>query len=47
MSDMAGNAARVAVECGGRCRDTNPTSDILFKNKDDDFRTTTVARPNG
>jgi len=22
MSDMAGNAARVAVECGGRCRDT-------------------------
>jgi hypothetical protein len=23
MSDMAGNAARVAVECGGRCRDTN------------------------
>src|SRR5439155_5396364 len=27
MSDMAGNAARVAVECGGRCRDT--TSEII------------------
>jgi predicted methyltransferase MtxX (methanogen marker protein 4) len=42
MSDMAGNAARVAVECGGRCRDTNRQSEIrriLFKNKDDQFRT--------
>jgi hypothetical protein len=28
MSDMAGNAARVAVECGGRCRDTNRQSQI-------------------
>ena len=46
MSDMAGNAARVAVECGGRCRDTNHTSDILFKNKDDQFRTSAVDRPN-
>jgi hypothetical protein len=26
MSDMAGNAARVAVECGRRCRDTNQKS---------------------
>ena len=42
MSDMAGNAARVAVECGGRCRDTNRQSkirSILFKNKADQFRT--------
>jgi len=50
MSDMSGNAARVAVECGGRCRDTNHTSDILFENKDDQFRTgawgSTVGRPN-
>src|SRR6266496_659457 len=28
MRDMAGNAARVAVECGGRCRDTNLKSYI-------------------
>ena len=35
MSDMAGNAARVAVECGGRCRDTNHSSDLLFENTDD------------
>jgi len=47
MRDMAGNAARVAVECGGRCRDTNHTSDILFKNKNDQFRTSAVVRPNG
>jgi hypothetical protein len=53
MSDMAGNAARVAVECGGRCRDTNRQSQIhrsLFKDKDDQFRTdaqgSTVGRPN-
>src|SRR6266496_4612535 len=45
MRDMAGNAARVAVECGGRCRDTNHTSDILFKNKNDQFRTSAVFRP--
>jgi len=40
----------VAVECGGRCRDTNHRSDILFKNKDDQFRTgvyaSTVGTPN-
>src|SRR6266496_4430690 len=28
VSDMAGNAARVAVECGERCRDTNLKSYI-------------------
>src|SRR5205823_10774335 len=28
VSDMAGNAARVAVECSGRCRDTNLKSYI-------------------
>ncbi len=47
MSDMAGNAARGAVECGGRRRDTNHTSDILLKNKNDQFRTSAVVRPNG
>ncbi len=43
----------VAVERGGRCRDTNQTSNIrygslttfniLFKNKDDQFRTSAQA----
>jgi hypothetical protein len=47
MSDMAGNAARVAVECGGRRRDTNHTSDIVFKNKDDQFRTSAVDSSTG
>ena len=47
MSDMTGNAARVAVECGGKCRDTNHTSDILFKNKDDQFRTSAVDSSTG
>jgi len=52
MSDMAGNAAKVAVECGGRCRDTNRQSKIrgscaLCKNKDDQFRTGAVDRLNG
>jgi hypothetical protein len=49
MSDMAGNAARVAVECGGRCRDTNRQSQIrtiLFKDKDDQFRSSAVDRSN-
>ena len=47
MSDMAGYAARVAVERGGRRRDTNRQSQIpmvLFKNKDDRFRTGAVVR---
>jgi hypothetical protein len=37
MSDMAGNAASVAVESGGRCRDTNQKSYIRHpvQNKDD------------
>jgi hypothetical protein len=39
MSDMAGNAARVAVECSGRRGDTIHTFNIPFKNKDDQFRT--------
>jgi len=41
MSDMAGGLgsrlgrSAVAVECGGRCRDTNHSSDLLFENTDD------------
>jgi len=50
MSDMAGNAARVAVECGGRRRDTNHTLNIRFKNKDHQFGTSAKGsaadRPN-
>jgi hypothetical protein len=50
MSDMAGNAARAAVECGGRRRDTKSHIKwlrfILFKNKEDQFRTGVVDRPN-
>ena len=55
MSDMAGGLGSrlgrsvVAVERGGRCRDTNRQSQIrsiLFKNKDDQFRTGVVDRPN-
>jgi hypothetical protein len=33
MSDMAGNAARVAVERSGSCRDTNNEGRYLAKNE--------------
>ena len=55
VNDMAGGLGSrpgrsvVAVERCGRCRDINRQSQIrsiLFKNKDDQFRTSAVERPN-